>query len=109
MQKVTVVNLNGNAYQLEEPAYEALQAYLDTAGERLAANPDESEILADIEQAIGDKCSRYLGAQKTVVNASEMKQIIDEMGPVDGASAEAPGTRRITRWAMAFGSRARRA
>lgn len=90
MQKVTVVNLNGNAYQLEEPAYQALQVYLDTAGERLAANPDKSEILADIEQAIGDKCSRYLGPHKTVVSASEMKQIIDEMGPVDGASAEAP-------------------
>ena len=91
MQKVTVVNLNGNAYQLEDEAYQALRTYLDKAGERLAANPDKSEILADIEQAIGDKCSRYLGPHKTVVGAAEMKQIIDEMGPVDGPFAEAPG------------------
>lgn len=94
MQKVVVVNLNGNAYQLEEPAYQALQAYLDTAAERLAANPDKSEILADIEQAIADKCGRHLGAHKTVVTASEMSRIVEEMGPVDGAASDAPSGER---------------
>jgi phage shock protein PspC (stress-responsive transcriptional regulator) len=91
MQKVIVVNLNGNAYQLEEPAYQALQAYLDTAAERLAANPDKTEILADIEQAIADKCGRHLGPHKNVVSGPEMSQIIEEMGPVDGADASEPG------------------
>ncbi len=28
MQKVVSINLNGNAYQLEEPGYEALRSYL---------------------------------------------------------------------------------
>jgi hypothetical protein len=28
MQKVVAVNLNGNAYQLDESAYEVLRAYL---------------------------------------------------------------------------------
>ena len=40
MQKVITINLNGNAYQLDETGYEALRAYLDQAGARLAGNPD---------------------------------------------------------------------
>lgn len=85
MRKVTTVNLNGNAYQLEEGAFEALQQYLDGAARALAANPDRDEVLADLEQAIGDKCDTWLGAHKNVVSAREMEQILKEMGPVEGA------------------------
>ena len=87
MQKVVGVNLNGNAYQLEEAGYGALRAYLERAEARLAANPDKAEILADLEQAIGDKCRARLGAHKTVVTAAEIEQILIEMGPVDAGDA----------------------
>ena len=86
MQKVITINLNGNAYQIDEGGYEALVAYLDGAARQLATNPDRAEIVADLEQAIADKCRGFLGAHKTVVAASEVEQIIREMGPVDGAS-----------------------
>src|SRR5262249_240526 len=78
------------AYQLEEQGFEALRAYLESAEARLKDNPDRAEILADIEQAIAEKCSRYLGPSKTVVSASEVATIIAEMGPVE--TAEAPGS-----------------
>jgi phage shock protein PspC (stress-responsive transcriptional regulator) len=83
MQKVIAINLNGQAYQLDEPAYEALRAYLDRAEVQLKDNPDLREIMADLEQAIADKCNRFLGPHKTVVTASEVEQIVKEMGPVD--------------------------
>ena len=85
MQKVITINLNGNAYQLDEPAFEMLRAYLDRAELRLKDNPDRAEIVADFEQAIADKCGKFLGPQKTVVIAAEMEQILNEMGPVEGA------------------------
>ena len=88
MNKVITINLNGNAYQLEEAGYEALRAYLDGAARRLEGNPDRDEIIADIEQAIADKCRALLGANKTVLNAKEVGLIIEEMGPVEDASAE---------------------
>ena len=88
MQKVITINLNGNAYQLEEPAYGLLRAYLDRAELQLKDNPDKAEIISDLEQAIADKCNRVLGPQKTVVTTAEMQQIIDEMGPVEGAPGE---------------------
>ena len=87
MQKVVSINLNGNAYQLEEPGYEALRAYLQRAESRLETNPDRAEIMADLEQAIAEKCGRYLGPNKTVVAAGEMATIIAEMGPVESPEA----------------------
>ncbi len=91
MNKVITINLNGNAYQLEEGGYELLRAYLDGAARRLEGNPDRDEIIADIEQAIGDKCRGTLGAYKTVVSAKSIEQIIAEMGPVEDPSAASDG------------------
>ncbi len=85
MHKVIVINLNGNAYQVDEIGYDALRAYLDRAKSQLEANPDLAEIMADLEQAIGEKCQRFLSPHKTVVSAAEVEQILAEMGPVDAA------------------------
>jgi phage shock protein PspC (stress-responsive transcriptional regulator) len=83
MNKVTTVNLNGRAFQVEEQAYEALRAYLDEAARLLAEDPDCKEIMADLEQAIGDKGARYLGSGRNVLGEAEMKRILAEMGPVE--------------------------
>ncbi len=86
MNKVVTINLQGVAFQLEEAGYDALRAYLDNAARQLEGNPDRDEILADIEQAIADKCRAVLGAYKTVVSTAEVAQVIQEMGPVEDAS-----------------------
>jgi phage shock protein PspC (stress-responsive transcriptional regulator) len=91
MQKVISINLNGNAYQLDESGYETLSDYLARAGQALSGNPDRAEIMADLEQAIAEKCQRYLGPHKSVVTAAEVQAIVAEMGPVDGAAGEEPG------------------
>ena len=89
MNKVTTINLNGRAYQLEEQAYEPLRAYLDEAARLLADDPDCREILADLEQAIADKGARYLGAGKNVLTEAEIKRILQEMGPVEPGEQDA--------------------
>lgn len=93
MQKVVGVNLNGNAFQVDEAGYAALSAYLERAETRLAGNPDKAEILADLEQAIAEKCGARLGAHKTVVTASEIDQILADMGPVDAGDTTAGGAK----------------
>jgi phage shock protein PspC (stress-responsive transcriptional regulator) len=90
MERVVTINLNGNPYQLEEPAYDALRAYIGRAESALAANPDKAEIVRDLQQAIADKCAGYLSPGKSVVSAAEMTRILEEMGPVEGEGAEAP-------------------
>lgn len=89
MQKVISINLNGNAYQLDESGYEALREYLARAERQLEDNPDRDEIMADLEQAVADKCQRHLGSHKTVVAADEIGQILAEMGPVETDSDKA--------------------
>src|SRR5690606_7611420 len=92
MRKVTLGSLGGNAYQLEDGAHDAVSTYLERAARALSANPDRTEILADLEQAIADKCDSFLGKHKNVISAAEAAQIIREMGPVQangGADAAA--------------------
>jgi phage shock protein PspC (stress-responsive transcriptional regulator) len=84
MNKVITINLNGNAYQLEEAGYDKLHNYLEQAGKQLAGNPDKDEIVGDFEQAIADKCAKYLHEGKTVITAKEIDEILAEMGPVEG-------------------------
>lgn len=88
MNKVVTINLNGRAYQLEESGYEALRTYLDEASMRLSDDPGKAEIVADLEQAIAEKCDKTLNPHKTVVSNDEIKAIIDEMGPVQGDAKE---------------------
>lgn len=89
MQKVITINLNGNAYQLDESGYDALRAYLDHADAQLGGNPDRSEIIRDLEQSIAEKCVRFLGPGKSVVSTVELEQILREVGPVDGGATTA--------------------
>jgi len=97
MNTVIVVNLNGNAFHIEEPGFDLLRAYLDGAQAQLRDNPDKSEIMADLEQAIADKCAHFLRPHKNVLNVAEIDGVLKEMGPVQtdansssssGASAE---------------------
>ena len=88
MQKVISINLNGNAYQLDESGYDVLRDYLAGAERALDGNPDRQEIIADLEQAIADKCGKFLAPHKSVVTAGEVEQIVREMGPVDAAGPE---------------------
>jgi phage shock protein PspC (stress-responsive transcriptional regulator) len=89
MQKVVSISLNGNSYQLEEPGFDLLRAYLERAESRLKDSPDRAEVMADLEQAISEKCRATLGPHKSVVNTAEVERIISEMGPVESADEKA--------------------
>jgi len=92
MNTVIIVNLNGNAFHMEEPGFHMLRAYLDQAQAQLADNPDRTEIMSDLEQAIADKCAHFLNPHKNVLSAADVENVVGQMGPVqtDG-SGQAPG------------------
>jgi phage shock protein PspC (stress-responsive transcriptional regulator) len=90
MNTVIIINLNGNAFHLEEPGYVSLRDYLQRAQAQLKDNPDKAEIMADLEQAIADKCAHFLLPHKNVLTAAEIEEVLKEMGPVQSeAGAEA--------------------
>ena len=43
--------------------------------------------MADLEQAIADKCAHFLQPHKNVLSAAEIEDVLQQMGPVqtDGA------------------------
>ncbi len=111
MRKVITINLNNNAFQIDEDGYEALRQYLESAERALTGNPDHAEIMADLEQAIADKCRLALGQYKTVVNSAEIGRILKEMGPVvthEEAAPSSAGSTGGTTSAPDAPSRARR-
>lgn len=89
MNKVITINLGGTAFQLEDAGYDALHSYLERARARLAGNPDRDEIISDIERSIGDKFRSRLSAHKNVVLASEVQEVLQEMGEIRDDSGEA--------------------
>jgi phage shock protein PspC (stress-responsive transcriptional regulator) len=91
MNTVIIINLNGNAFHLEEPGFQSLRAYLERAQAQLKDNPDKAEIMADLEQAIADKCAHFLRPHKNVLSAAEIDEVLKEMGPVQSEDAADTG------------------
>jgi phage shock protein PspC (stress-responsive transcriptional regulator) len=91
MRAVNTISLNGNAWQIEAEGCDALAAYLKSAETRLTGDPDRTEILADLEQAIADKLARRVSAHKNVVTVEEITLALQEMGPVEAVAAAGPG------------------
>ena len=90
MQRVVSINLNGNAYQLEENGYIALFAYLDATESSLKDSPDRAQKVADLERLIAEKCQGLLGPHKTVVTSSDIDRILLELGPAPSQPAAEP-------------------
>lgn len=94
MQRISVtVTLNRSTLQFDEAAFQRLEQYLADARHTLLGNPDRDEILADLEQAVADQCTRRLAAGATIVTLAELQPALDEIGPVQapGATLSAPG------------------
>ena len=92
MNTVIIINLNGNAFHLEEPGFQSLRTYLERAQAALKDNPDKAEIMADLEQAIADKCAHFLRPHKNVLTAAEIDGVLKDMGPVQTENAAEAGT-----------------
>ena len=101
MQRLSVTaRLNRSTLQFEEAAYAHLASYLEEAARTLADNPDQVEILSDLEQAIADKCSGRMASGQAVVTLAELQPVLEEIGSVQvpgGAHAEPQPARPATR------------
>jgi len=83
MQRISItVSLNGTTLQFDEAAFARLEVYLADARRKLDGNPDQAEILADLEQAVADQCRRRLPAERQVVTLAELEPALDEIGSV---------------------------
>jgi len=83
MQRLAVtVRLNRITLQFDAAAHPRLEAYLADAERTLEGNPDRAEILADLEEAIADQCTRRLQPGQVVVTLAELQPALEEIGTV---------------------------
>jgi len=108
MHRVIDIALSGHGepFRLHEDAYDTLRSYLEYARARLGGDADPAEVVADLEQSIGDKLAARLQPDRRVVEMADVQAVLDEIGPVNaGADADphshaipaAPTQRRLMR------------
>ena len=110
MDKTIVVQLGGrpDRFRLAADAYDHLAGYLDGAKARLHDDPDNAEVLADLERSLGDKLAARLASGDRLMTAADIDAVLEEVGAVDtgrepGAgeaaarSATTAGRRRLHR------------
>ena len=81
MKKTYNINLNGQAFCIDEDAYAKLQVYIDTLEKYYLAEEDGKEIMADIESRIAELLREFLQRNhKEVVSLPEIDKVIEIMG-----------------------------
>jgi phage shock protein PspC (stress-responsive transcriptional regulator) len=83
MKRISVTaKLNRSTLEFEEAAYERLEAYFADAARTLDGDPDQAEILGDLEQAVADQCTRRMRTGEKVVTLTELRPALEEIGNV---------------------------
>lgn len=80
MKKTISVNLKGIHFNMEEDAYQMLQDYLNKLKSHFGSDPAQNETLDDIEYRIAELCSAKLSENKSVIELSDIEEIIRIMG-----------------------------
>ncbi len=89
MQKTTNISLGGRAYICENDAFAVLEKYLTKSQRSLKNDPDATEILADIEQAIADHFDE--SKKSEVVSLKDVESVIEKMGDIEaGETSQEP-------------------
>ena len=90
MQQVIQISLSGHPakFNLDAEAYDALRQYLDRARMNLKADPDQEEVMRDLEQSIGAKLADLVPSDDHVINLVDVSLILAKIGPVDTGSDE---------------------
>lgn len=80
MKKTVSVNIKGMHFQVEEDAYELLQDYIDRLTAALGTEEGSQEIIEDIELRIAEICASKLSESKTVVELTDIEEILKTLG-----------------------------
>lgn len=88
MKRVISVNLDGTAVALDEDAYERLRAYITLAQARLGPNPDQAEIVADLERAIAARLrTERVEPEAGSISDALMEKTLADVGTVERVDA----------------------
>jgi phage shock protein PspC (stress-responsive transcriptional regulator) len=100
MKKTHSANIGGTVFQVEEDAYEKLQAYLQSIEAHFRSYPDVADIIADIEGRIAEQLLQREFASQ-VVRISDVERVIASMGRTEqiteGTAQTPPASEQLSR------------
>ncbi|MFN8278584.1 MAG: PspC domain-containing protein [Chitinophagales bacterium] len=89
MKKTININLSGQAFTIDEPAFEILHSYFETLKQKFSNEAERKEILEDIESRVAEVFQQRMGRQKEVVTEADVVHVISVLGkPEDIAGDE---------------------
>ena len=83
MKKTVTVNLDKIIFNIDDDAYELLEAYLQSLSRHFKKEEDGQEIINDIESRIAELFKERLGFDKQVITLQEVNEVIAIMGTPD--------------------------
>jgi len=92
MKKTISVTLGGVIFNIEDDAYQRLDAYLASIKEYYKIAAEEKEILSDIESSIAEKFSQKINQTKVVITLVDVEEMIKIMGTIAEIQYEAEET-----------------
>jgi len=81
MEKALTININGSIFHINEDAYIKLKTYLEKLSRHFGTNPDEKEIMQDIESRISELfLQKIKDENKDIITVVWVNEIISIMG-----------------------------
>ncbi len=87
MKKTVSIQISGMLFHVDDDAYDALDAYLQSIRTHFAHLADRDEILSDIESRIAEKFSEKLKKSKQTVTLHDVEALMKTMGTVEDFEA----------------------
>lgn len=95
MKKTFTINISGIVFNIDEDAYEKLNAYLDKLKRHFKGSEGGDEIINDIETRIAEILQGKLSDTKQVISIGDIGEIIEIMGqPSEFTEEDEPGETR---------------
>jgi phage shock protein PspC (stress-responsive transcriptional regulator) len=92
MKKTININLGGQAFIIDEQAYELLHRYFEALRQKFTNESEQKEILSDIEARVAEVFAQRLGKTRAVVNEEDVLYIMSLMGKPEDIAGETEST-----------------
>ncbi len=98
MKKTININLGGQPFIIDEPAFDILHHYFESLKQKFANENEQKEIIADIESRVAELFTQRLGKTRAVVSEEDVVYVTTLMGRPEDIAGESdttsPGTEK---------------
>lgn len=88
MKKTININLGGQPFIIDEPAFDILHHYFESLKQKFANENEQREIIADIESRIAELFTQRLGKARSVVSEEDVVYVTTLMGRPEDIAGE---------------------